>query len=383
MSQNEYDVLIIGGGPGGSTAATHLAKAGKRVLVLDHAKFPRVKVCAGWVTPGALRLLELEPEDYPHTLQAFTGGSVIVDGKYHFTDFGQTASYGIIRNEFDYFLFQRAAAAGAEMRDGVRVKSVDRDENGVTVETVDGDIFRGKLLIGAGGSGCPVSRKWGERQKNEDIILACEVEVKIGAEKLKQLTPHYGSTELFAEHDFYGYGWYVTKGDFVNIGVGRFKKATTNFNEDKKRFYDMIKSLGRIDGIEDQLPDFSGHSYKLYDETPRRLSGDRFMLIGDSGGFATRWAGEGIKPAIQTAIFAAQTALQALDKNEFGEAATQPYTDLCRKTYGVQKVDGFTRVLGLLPQFVKSGVAGQICKRRGLRKKLIFEGAFGFEPVGG
>lgn len=377
----EYDALIIGGGPGGSTAATHLARAGKRVLVLDHAKFPRVKVCAGWVTPGALRLLELTPDDYPHTLQPFTGGSVIVNGKYHFTEFGETASYGIIRSQFDNFLFQRARAAGAEMRDGVRVKSVDRDADGVSVTTVAGETYRGKLLIGAGGSGCPVSRKWGERQANEDIILACEVEVEIGAEKLKQLTPHYGSTELFAEHDYYGYGWYVTKGDFVNIGVGRFKKATENFNADKQRFWEMIRSLGRIDGIEDQLPDLSGHSYKLYDETPRRLAGDRFMLIGDAGGFATRWAGEGIKPAIQTAIFAAETAVEALAADRYDAETLEAYNRLCRDLYGEQKNDAMAKLLNAMPQFMKSGIAGQICRRSSLRKKLIFETAFGFEPI--
>jgi geranylgeranyl reductase family protein len=381
MTQTAYDVLILGGGPGGSTAAYHLALAGKRVLVVDHATFPRVKVCAGWVTPGALRLLNLEPADYPHTLQAFRGGSVIVNGKYHLTDFGQTASYGIIRQQFDNFLFERARAAGAEMRDGVRVKNIDRDEQGVSVETVDGEILRGRILIGAGGSGCPVSRKWGERSANEDIILACEVEVEIGAEKLKRLTPYYGSTELFAEADFYGYGWYVTKGDWVNIGVGRFKKATPNFNDVKRRFYDMIKGLGRIDGIEDRLPDFSGHSYKLYDEVPRRLAGERFMLIGDAGGFASRWAGEGIKPAIQTAIFAAETAISALDSGDYSAAALQPYSDRCRAQYGEQRSDTFSRILSLLPQKVKSTVAGQICKRRGLRKKFIFEAAFGFEPV--
>ncbi|MCB1319500.1 MAG: FAD-dependent monooxygenase, partial [Leptospiraceae bacterium] len=68
MSAQEFDVIIIGAGPGGSTAAHTLARAGRRVLAIDRAEFPRVRICAGSITPGAMRLLELSPDEYPHTI---------------------------------------------------------------------------------------------------------------------------------------------------------------------------------------------------------------------------------------------------------------------------------------------------------------------------
>ncbi len=380
-SGHHFDAIILGGGPGGSTAAWRLARAGKRALVIDHAKFPRVKVCAGWITPGALRLLELRPAEYPHTIQDFDGGTVVVDGQETLTTYGCTASFGIIRQEFDHYLLRRAEQSGARVLTGVKVRDFERDDQGVSVTVDSGESFRAPLLIGAGGSGCPVSRKWGERSKSEDIILAAESETKVGAETLKKLTPHYGRVELFAEPDFNGYGWFVPKGDWVNIGVGRFRSKTENFNEEKKRFFEMIKNMGRIAGIEDQLVDFAGHSYKLYDDTPRRLSGDRFVLIGDAGGFASRWAGEGIKPAIQTAIFAAELVLAQLASGDFSAAATETYNRRCRQTYGLQSPGVAGSVLRLLPDGFKRLAARQICLRPGLRKRFIFDVAFGFEPV--
>ena len=67
-----YEAIVVGGGPGGSTTAWRLALAGVRTLLLDAAVFPRVKICAGWVTPVALADVEIEPETYPHTIQPFT-----------------------------------------------------------------------------------------------------------------------------------------------------------------------------------------------------------------------------------------------------------------------------------------------------------------------
>ena len=65
------DAIVVGGGPGGSTCARKLREAGLDVLVLDKATFPRTKLCAGWVTPEALRDLELDPGDYPYSLMTF------------------------------------------------------------------------------------------------------------------------------------------------------------------------------------------------------------------------------------------------------------------------------------------------------------------------
>src|SRR5947209_18710694 len=78
-----HDVIIVGGGPGGSTAAWRLAGAGLRPLLLDAAVFPRVKVCAGWVTPEAMADVEVDPDKYPLTIQAFSACRFEFEGARH------------------------------------------------------------------------------------------------------------------------------------------------------------------------------------------------------------------------------------------------------------------------------------------------------------
>ncbi len=132
----DYDVIVVGAGPGGSTAGGELVKKGWKVLILDRAKFPRVKVCAGWITPGILGLLNLRPEDYPLTMQRFLSGSVIIEGKYYHTHYPTTASFGIIRQEFDNFLIQRAAGFGAEFQQQIRIKDIERMEGAACVSSL-------------------------------------------------------------------------------------------------------------------------------------------------------------------------------------------------------------------------------------------------------
>ena len=100
------DVLVAGGGPAGSTCAWALARAGADVLVMDIARFPRDKVCAGWITPRVLELLNLTPEEYRRSglvMQEITGfrTSVLPDRKPVSTRYNSVVSYGIRRCEFD------------------------------------------------------------------------------------------------------------------------------------------------------------------------------------------------------------------------------------------------------------------------------------------
>jgi flavin-dependent dehydrogenase len=154
------DVVVVGGGPAGSTVAWRLARAGAHVTLLDAAVFPRVKLCAGWVTRQVLADLELDPATYPHTLQPFDGVAVAVGDADHETRWPSTASWGIVRAEFDTFLLRRAAAAGADVREGARVRAIREEPDGVDVET-DAGVLRAGIVVGAGGHGCPVARALG------------------------------------------------------------------------------------------------------------------------------------------------------------------------------------------------------------------------------
>src|SRR5438132_6011732 len=160
-----FDVIVVGGGPGGSTAAWRLAVAGARPLVLDAAVFPRVKICAGWVTPAALADLEIDPEKYPLTIQPFTTCTLTFEGTRHETRWRRPASYGILRREFDHYLLERAAASGADVRGGLRVTDVCVRRDAVRVLTAQGE-FEAPVVIGAGRS----EEHTSELQSHSDLV---------------------------------------------------------------------------------------------------------------------------------------------------------------------------------------------------------------------
>src|SRR5215475_9133248 len=109
------DVLIVGGGPGGSSCARKLRQAGADVIVLDKASFPRDKVCAGWITPQVVTDLELDLDEYGRgrTLQAIRGfrSGLIGRAQDVTTSYDRIVSYGIRRCEFDHYLLDRSGAS--------------------------------------------------------------------------------------------------------------------------------------------------------------------------------------------------------------------------------------------------------------------------------
>jgi geranylgeranyl reductase family protein len=372
----DADVLVIGSGPGGATAAWDLARNGTDVLLIDGADFPRVKLCAGWITPPILEALELTPEAYPRTIAPFSSAVLWVGNTPCRTDYRRPVSYGIIRAEFDDFLRQRAVEAGARFVNE-DVRQVASEADAFTVTTRAGHTFRAPVAIGAGGSKDPIRRKLTEHDAEERMVVTLESETRVGADRIRQHTPYFEVPELFLEPDFNGYAWYFTKGDFLNIGIGRL--GDPRIRDHHPRFMQQLRDMGRLTPeLEADLTKFKGHPYKIYDHVPNQAHGDRFMLVGDAAGLARHYSGEGIRPAVESARDAAETARRALANNRFAAADLAEYAQRLTDRYGEQKAPRFDPTRWI-PERLQTRMVEWICRNDRLRRDWVFGKVFLFD----
>ena len=293
------EVLIVGGGPAGSSCAWALRRRGVDVMVLDRSEFPRDKVCAGWITPQIVASLSLDLGDYGRSraLQPLLGfSSGLVDGKSVAVRYDEPISYAIRRCEFDEYLLRRA---GARLRLGEAFEGA-RFSAGTWV--VNGSI-RARVLVGAGGHFCPVARLLGaDLGKGEHAIIAQEIEVAMTPAQCEQCAVEPQQAELYFCADLEGYGWCVRKGGYLNVGLGR--TSNHRLPEAVKSFWDGLQARGHIpQGL---APRFKGHAYLLHGDSRRPLLGEHSLLIGDAAGLAYDFSGEGIRPAVESGLLAAR-----------------------------------------------------------------------------
>jgi geranylgeranyl reductase family protein len=304
MPETTCDVLIVGGGPAGSTCAWKLAAAGLDVLVLDKKAFPRDKPCAGWITPQVVSALHLDLEDYAQgrVLQPIRGFACgVIGGREVATDYGRTISYGIRRCEFDDYLLQRS---GARRKLGETADSLER----VGGQWIINGKHRAPLLIGAGGHFCPVARLLGNRSDGPTAVVAAqEAEFAATPEQLGQCRVSAEVPELFFCADLKGYGWCFRKGNYLNIGLGRLDKERLSTHVGD--FCRFLRERAKIDF--DVTARFAGHAYRVYQQVRPTLASDGALLVGDAAGLAYPQSGEGIRPAVESAIMAAEVVLQA------------------------------------------------------------------------
>ncbi|MDE3195596.1 MAG: NAD(P)/FAD-dependent oxidoreductase [Acidobacteriota bacterium] len=306
------DVLIVGGGPAGSSCAWALKNSGLDVRILDKAVFPRDKVCGGWITPPVLTALAIDPSDYAlnRILQPITGFRLsLIGGPAHFFDYGVPVSFGIRRCEFDHYLLRRC---GARVYEGAALSRLERMDGGWIV---NGDLGA-RLIVGAGGHFCPVARLLCERLP-ESPVVAQETEFEMDPAETQTCTVAKSVPELYFCSDLKGYGWCFRKANVLNIGMGR--ADTHRLSEHVKDF------LQRLHPIAGSIRPLRGHAYFLRGSSPRCPFGDGFLLIGDSAGLARPQSGEGILPAIQSGLLAADV-IRAAD-GDYAPHRLQRYAD--------------------------------------------------------
>jgi menaquinone-9 beta-reductase len=288
------DTIVVGGGPAGSAAASSLKAAGSDVIVLDKERFPRLKLCAGWITPEVVRDLRLEIAEYPHSFLSFR--------RLHWHLRGlrvpvPCVQHSIRRVEFDAWLLERSGAD--VIQHGVRDISRDGD-----YFVIDG-MFRCRYLIGAGGTSCPVRRSFFDTATPRARALqTVTLELEFPYD-WRDPDCHL----WFFEHGLPGYSWYVPKAaGWLNVGVGamavRLKQRGENV---RQHWHNLSAKLVRQFGI--RMPsDPTGYSYYVRGpQGPSRI-GNAFVA-GDAAGLATRDLCEGIGPAIRSGQLAAKSIL--------------------------------------------------------------------------
>jgi len=275
-------------------------------MVIDGQTFPRDKVCAGWITPPVVDLLDFDADAYRNggrVMQPITsfrtgligGGSTVID-------YGEAVSHAIRRFEFDHYLL---AGSGVRLRLGEPVKKIERQTGGWLVNGT----IRTPLIVGAGGHSCPVARLLGANPgRGEAAVVAQEVEFELDAARQQECRVSGAMAELYFCRDLAGYGWCVRKGNHLNIGLGR--QPGYGVASHVEGFVRWLQQEKRIPTR--KIPaKMHGHAYLLYDAPGRTLIDDGVLLIGDAAGLACHESGEGIRAAVESGLLAASVILDA------------------------------------------------------------------------
>jgi geranylgeranyl reductase family protein len=297
------DVLIVGGGPAGSTCAAVLAAAGRDVLVVDAATFPRDKPCGGWVTPEVLGEIPFSFASYAeeHVAQSISRFRVgRIDGRAVEVDYGAPVSYGVRRSEFDAYLLR---SSGARVVEGERVQTVERRDGSWVLNGT----LAAPVLVGAGGHFCPIARQLGETADASSVVVAREIEFRLTEDEASRCGVEQDRPELYFCADLRGYGWCFRKQDYLNVGLGRLDSAQLPAR--LKAFLEFLRREKRVSHVPEG--GWRGHAYAVRQGPTRRIAGDGFVLVGDAAGLAASASGEGILPAVISGRLAAEAILMS------------------------------------------------------------------------
>jgi geranylgeranyl reductase family protein len=288
-----FDVLVVGGGPAGSTTAYRLAEGGASVLLADRAHFPRDKPCGGGMTLRAVRECPVDPS--PVVEEEVD----IVELRFRYGDSVERRSKQPVirmtqRRVLDAFLLDAARERGVEVREGAKVVLGD-------CVTVDGEPVAVDIVVGADGANGTTARALG---LGEGIVhgVAYEGNVPYGVVSRER----YGRRAVVELADIPGgYGWVFAKGDHVNVGVGAWQSEGPKIREHLTR----LCEAHAID--EATLEGLRGHRLPLRRPgTP--IAAERALLVGDAAGLIDPVSGDGMYECFVSSRLAAAAILDLL-----------------------------------------------------------------------
>ena len=301
-----YDTIVVGGGPGGGTAAYFLGEAGKRVLVLEKEILPRYKACGGGLSAN---LLKQFPFSFEPVIESRVQSISYVLGKQDVTfPLPKRPMAMVMRDQFDAHLL---AHTKADILQGTAVRKVTEVGDRVTVETRTGETFESHYLIGADGANSVVAHSLGLR-RGKTLAAAIEAEVAVPGEVMHQFAD--APMFIFGEARL-GYLWIFPKAAHFSVGIAALHPKPGELQATLKRVMARYGIL--LEGVH-----LRGHPIPIF--TRREpIATARTLLVGDAAGLVDPFSGEGIRFAIKSGRLAAEAILSGqvrrYPKNAFHE----------------------------------------------------------------
>lgn len=298
VADDEFDVIVVGAGPGGSNAAAAALRGGLRVAQVDKARFPRVKPCAGGLTMKTYRALRLEYAPWVRATWRSVEFNLWGGTGHRFTHRMRPVVGLVVRPEFDNALVRQ----NLEMRDfalfsGERVVGAAYD-GGFTVRT-GARTLRAPQLIAADGAYSTINRQFHLAHPRTNAVA---IEVNIACDDLhgdirSQLCFDFGAVEA-------GYGWVFPKDDHLSVGLYTYRWGLKGLREQLLAY---IAAKGLTPRHVDALH-FDAHQVPVGGYRLTRSTLPLYM-VGDAGGFADALTGEGIYHAVESGRIAGETAV--------------------------------------------------------------------------
>ena len=340
-----YDVIVVGSGPAGSSAAWQLAKAGVSVAILEKASLPRYKTCGGGLIGRTLQAL---PVDVRHVIEqdCYTAQLHVLPAGLSFTTHRSTPIVSMtMRDQFDFALLSAAQTAGALVHQSCAVDDISCHGDGVMVSTHRG-VMKSKFVVAADGALSTVARKLG-LVDGRVLIPALEYEVTMPLDRLHTFYD-------VARFDFGwlpdGYAWAFPKRQHLSIGVLSMARRGGDLKSSMARYLDLLGC-----GSATQMKQ---HGFVI---PIRPRSGpfvdQRVLLVGDAAGLTDPVTGEGISFAVRSGLMAAQSLI---DGELEEESVRQRYTRVLARTIlpELRTARGLSRLLYECPR-IRSWVFSQ------------------------
>jgi geranylgeranyl reductase family protein len=340
-----YDVVVVGAGPAGSTAAKVLSEKGVKVLLLDKSKFPRDKPCGGGLPYRVLnRFNYVKNKDL---IESYSYGGVSYSpslkykGTYKKND---PIAAMVLREKFDSGLAQLAIDSGADFIDGKTVKDVKISKDKTEVDS--------KIVVGADGVWSIVAKKTGLSPPKKYLGICILNEYDLGEDTINS---YFGEEKMCHIHlnfqGIIGYGWVFPKKQHLNIGIGKISPDThiSKTKIDLLTIYkNYIKTLKKTKIIPKNLEIGKCKGGTLHIGPLEKTYADRVILCGDASGFLNPLTGEGIYYAMSSGEIAAGVITKALEVSDTSEIFLSKYQKNWKKDFGkdIESLLGSSKSMG-------------------------------------